>query len=188
MPDNNTLRLFIGSALSPHFHSRIDLLVDANKHMEGVKWIPKPNRHLTVLFLGNVPIEIVDNISALIKLSLKNVNPFSLQSERYALAPKAKSPRMIWLKLAKHDLFRDLVQTLSRQYAIVKPDQQQRTSPIPHITLARFKGFKDFNKLELDLPIPNQRLEIKELTLWASDLHSKGARYKVIQRFPFTRK
>lgn len=89
---------------------------------------------------------------------------------------------MIWARFQKHDSYSKLVLGLKANLSeFVRADIKD---PIPHITMARLKNFKNTDQI----PIQKHRLEkdhfdLAELVLWESVLDPKGAIYTPLQQF-----
>lgn len=181
----NEYRLFLGISLNPSVLSFIKTFQERNAHLSNIKWIPEKNLHITVFFFGNIQVEALPNLNSFIQLTLKETPAFTLNFEKFTLAPSAKSPRMIWLRLHKNEAFRLLVQSIQKHFSKINPNLQQRKSPIPHITLARVKSntSSSFPGKKIVSSIVPEKIEVNALRLWKSDLNPKGAVYTEIQRF-----
>ena len=153
------------------------------QNLNGVRWIPEKNLHITIFFFGNVAEEMVDNLISLIQIGLKNRNPFELEFDRYTLAPRPDNPRMIWARYKKEPAFKQLVESMQRLYEQISPKQQNRKSPIPHVTLARMRDFAPGKKLDFKRHLPPKYIKVEEIILWESELTPQGAVYKVVERF-----
>lgn len=172
-------RLFLGIPLDPATQR---VLTQAH-HIQapGLRWIAPENLHITLYFFGVVPIEMSDNLHALLDLALAEIEGFRLTFDRYVRAPKPCSPRMIWARYHKHEAFRDLVQQLHALYQQIDPSIQMRKSPIPHVTLARLRDW-DGSGWPLRMPVP-PALPVKNVVLWQSTLTPQGAKYEVRGRW-----
>ncbi|MDX2247873.1 MAG: RNA 2',3'-cyclic phosphodiesterase [Bacteroidia bacterium] len=179
-------RLFLGIALSGEVLSNLVKWRNTNPILSGIRWIPPQNLHITVYFFGNVPEERMENLISLIAIGLKNIPCFDLEFDRYVYAPHPREARMIWARYKKMQVFRDLATRIHELYLQISP-QQQRKSPIPHITLARLQDFSDPAKIDLKSSLSPRILSVKELILWESSLRPEGSVYEVISRFPLSR-
>ncbi|MCB0844906.1 MAG: RNA 2',3'-cyclic phosphodiesterase [Bacteroidetes bacterium] len=176
-------RLFLGVPLSNKITSPMIELGNSLNNLKGIRWIPEQNLHVTVFFFGNVKAEMIENLISLIQVGLKNIRPFQLEFDQYTLAPRPKDPRMIWARYKKEPAFKELVESMQVLYEQIAPRQQNRKSPIPHITLARLKHFDPDTKLDLQRHLPPQILKVGEVVLWKSELRPEGADYRVVERF-----
>jgi len=172
-------RLFLGIPLD---QATQQVLTQAHRiQAPGLRWVPPENLHITLYFFGAVPIEMSDNLHALLDLALAEVEGFRLTFDRYVLAPKPRNPRMIWARYHKHEAFRAWVQQLHTLYQQIDPSIQMRKSPIPHVTLARLRDW-DGSGWPLEIP-PAPSLPVSNAVLWQSTLTPDGAQYEVRRRW-----
>ncbi|MEZ4687849.1 MAG: RNA 2',3'-cyclic phosphodiesterase [Bacteroidia bacterium] len=174
-------RHFIGFPRSPA------LLEDAamlHRHQaRGLRWVEEQNLHLTVYFFGKWEEEALPNLKSCIGLVVKKQKAFSLHFRDLYLAPKASNPRMIWARYEQKKAFVQLATALNRMFSQLQPGHQFRNKPMPHITLARLKGW------EAGAPLPavsneaNWKLHCDELVLWQSELSESGAVYTELGRW-----
>ena len=86
------MRLFIAVNLSPQQQKEVDLLQQRlKKDLQGIKWVPRENLHLTLKFIGEVPEEKLDAIVQGMQESLAGGKPFPLQLED-GVFPRWKGP------------------------------------------------------------------------------------------------
>jgi 2'-5' RNA ligase len=176
------LRLFLGITAPEALLEALPALREEVGNPPGLRWVPEENLHLTVLFLGNVAEEMLPNLQTMIGQALTEFCPFSLTFDRFCFAPKSHRPRMIWARYRKQPDFRQLVNRMTDLYDQIKPGQQQRKSPIPHVTLARLRDFRPSPEHHV-FPRGRHEFEVKSLVLWASELHPEGARYRVMEEW-----
>ncbi len=111
-----------------------DLLVETGADLKPVS---RENMHITLRFIGHVPIETTNKICEL----LKNVRftQFKARVKGVGVFPNINRPRVIWAGVSEgvEELTRlhDTVEKLLRRIRITP----QREKFIPHITLARVK-------------------------------------------------
>ncbi len=187
--EQNNLRLFLGIPLSSEVISNINLFKSQNEHLNHLKWVVEKNLHITVCFFGNTPEEMLENLHALIGLSLQKQSAFELRFDRYMFGPSKKEKRMVWCRLKKNASFRQLVLSVVHLYQQINPSFQQRKSPIPHITLARIKktDIIDTSQLFLHHSPLLEKLYVDHLILWKSTLTPKGSIYEVVHTYSLSK-
>ena len=176
-------KLFIGASLPESYLSTIQDFIGEFPDERAIRVVPKENLHLTVAFFGKVQVEMIPNLMSLIQLCLKDIRPFSLEVDRWKLAPKAKDPRMVWLSMKRSEQFTALAHQLIRSFDQIQPTQQFRLKPIPHITIARFRDPAIAKEVSLDFSVPSDPLLIDKLILWESILLLDGPVYTEVERF-----
>ena len=91
----------------PRLFAAIDLPAPLKEHLsvlyttiDGVRWTPAANLHLTLRFIGDVPQDVADEIQA--ALTEVQSPPFSLQLSGVGTFPgnSRKPPRIIWAGLS----------------------------------------------------------------------------------------
>lgn len=177
------LRLFLGIAAPEKIKSPIADLKAQNDRLQGVRWVPPENLHVTAYFFGNVKEEMLPNLVAMIREGVRDIGSFTLTFRDFYLAPKASQPRMIWTRYHKAEAFRHLVQRITFLYEQIDPHLQTRKSPVPHITIARLKNWRERHYVELGVEVNNPDFTVDELVLWRSKLTPKGAVYSEMARF-----
>lgn len=176
-------RLFLGVPLPFEVTEAIQDFASYHKPLKGIRWVSPQNLHITTYFLGAVEVEQIENLMELLSVGLENSRAFSLDFQEYCFAPRPRNPRMIWAKYKKHPAFRAIVHQIDKLYTQINPVQQNRKSPIPHITIARLKNFYAFDEIDFSLQFPQTPLPIREIVLWESILTPKGAIYEEMGRF-----
>ena len=85
---------------------------------------------------------------------------------------------MIWARFAQHPQFSALHQQIHRVVLPFVPQAKADASPLPHITLARFKPFRYAGQPDL-LPVPPaDSLPVTRVELWSSHQQKGGVKYK----------
>lgn len=180
-------RLFIGAEILPEFSEEVGALRLDLKQAGWLSWTKPENLHITVFFLGDVRIEMLENLISLFRIGYLSCKPFTLLPGKWIWAPKGKDARMIWIRFPKSEEFSELVRKSQDWFAQIQASPQQRLRPIPHITVARFRPDE---RSPVDLP-PGQingALNIKSLKLWRSDVSEAGVSYTALATFRLGRK
>ena len=61
-----------------------------------VKWVKPENIHLTLKFLGNVPLDKIETIGDVLKQTAEQFPQFSFKLCELGAFPRIQSPRVIW--------------------------------------------------------------------------------------------
>lgn len=173
-------RLFTAINLSPDY---LSALADYNRgfDLKGIRWTVENNLHITVHFFGDTKEEKIPLIISALESVAQNTEIFSLKSNQIILAPPERIPNMIWATFHGEADFQKLA---TETYRSTKNFLFEIQEPkfLPHITLARFKGFVDLKKINLK-PIDLPDLKVDGFKLMASELLPEGPIYTVLGEF-----
>lgn len=111
-----------------------------------IKFVEPENIHLTLKFLGEIPVSMVDEIVKVMEKA--TISPFTIEIKGVGAFPHNRRARVIWIGVGKGsdrvcEIFRRLDIGL-RSLGFIS----ERKSFIPHITIGRVKGGCDFQRLE----------------------------------------
>lgn len=139
-------RLFIAIPLPDYIK---EILTDAAQITENaqIKWVPKENLHITLLFLGNTDENRLPEIIGKIEEITSQCAIFSLDFKELLTIVKNGKPIMIWAEFLEHEQFKKLVELLCKFLCHQDTKAQSSTKffkkpdhkPRPHVTLARIK-------------------------------------------------
>jgi len=171
-------RVFIGIPVDAQAQQHINGLLRPLKEARGdIRWVPEINRHLTLIFLGNMPAAEVDILMGLFDKTYCQERQF-----RYSLSMLTRFPeptgRIIALTGEPDRSLDNLFQITFK----VLLSNGQRTDPRefrPHLTLGRLKRAKQV-KTTFDQPT-NIYLEIGRIVLFQSTLTESGPIYSVLK-------
>ncbi|HEY4652628.1 MAG TPA: RNA 2',3'-cyclic phosphodiesterase [Pontibacter sp.] len=176
----NTIRLFLAASLpdtlGPYLQEQLSPFLD-----DTVRPVPLLNLHLTLFFIGNVPVTELDTIRQQVKEIARQSQPFTLQLETVQQGPKPKSPRLVWARFRADPEFTRLSQALAEALA---PNEPNKLKPIPHITLARYK--KNISRPEQRpavQPAHTIVLPVNAIGVWKSELASPHPVYSILESY-----
>ncbi len=137
-----------------------------------VRWVKKENLHITLLFLGDIKEEGVDDIYKKLKDLLKQEKSFFLETKKIEY-DNIYNPRLIWVVLKENKGLEQIARSLGN----VKFK--------PHITLARIKAWA-FKAIEVEeRPVIekaiNLSFSIDSIEIMESILKKTGPEYKVLK-------
>jgi 2'-5' RNA ligase len=138
-----TLRLFWAINLPNEIKDR---LWEIQKQLRGTgvdaKWVGRENLHLTVHFLGEVDVAIIDALVSAVQGALLDRKFFTLQLGGLGVFPDARHPRVLWAGVAggENELWEihRLVAGAMLPFGIPLPGR----SFSPHLTLARLRSLR----------------------------------------------
>jgi 2'-5' RNA ligase len=102
-----------------------------------IKWTDPGSIHLTLKFLGDVPLAGIDPITRAVAEAAGEVPPFKLETGEVGVFPNLKRVQVVWLGLAGEvDKLARLYQLLEAKRARLGFTPESRPFT-PHLTLAR---------------------------------------------------
>lgn len=153
------------------------------QRLDGARWTPVENQHVTLKFLGPTPEERVGPLLDVLHPVSASHAPFELRLAKLGTWPERGKRRVLWAGFDDPTALRALAVDLDA--ALVPLGHQPANRPFSaHLTLARFKipvavrGLVDVDLSGLD------PFTVSEMGLWRSRLSPRGARYERLARAP----
>lgn len=185
-----TMRTFIAIELSDEARSALLDLQNRLKSVlppKTVRWTAPANIHLTLHFLGEIPVEQVEAIGQVVKSTALECPPFTLKLAGMGCFPNTRRPRIVWAGVSGQtkpllEMHRAVGDRLKRMIAF-EPDSRPYA---PHLTIGRVKnGLPRRHLTQLGETLEQERLAVGELarlpvagiSLIQSELKSGGAVY-----------
>jgi 2'-5' RNA ligase len=183
----DAVRAFVSLALPPSAVAAVQIaqtslretLADAAR---GLRWSDASNSHLTLAFLGDVPLARVPAIVAALDSIGSTTRPIGLASGSFGCFPTPNDPRVLWLgveaDIAALAALRDRVHQALKRLGC--PLERREFSP--HLTLARTRG--DMSAADREIIVagiaeasapPRTDWTSTEIDLMKSDLRPTGA-------------
>jgi 2'-5' RNA ligase len=177
------MRLFVALELSEdvkHQLATFQADLAARLDSSSMRWTKPEQLHLTLLFLGEVPVDRLPSVEASLARAARGSPPLTLATQGLGVFPSERRPSVLWVGVGG-DL--EALRALQRQVALefawlgLADDKRFR----PHLTLARVKRFAGPLSLEGVAPPLNWRAA--QLALFESTLSPQGARYRRLNAF-----
>ena len=178
------MRLFVAVDVPDVIKDAIERDVVAElRDTPGARWSGPEGRHLTLKFLGEVADELVGGAGAALSEAASRHVAFDAAFDVLGGFPNLRRPRVLWIGVgagteALAALAADVEATLE-PLGFPREDRPFRG----HFTLARFPQPQVVGSLP-DLTVPSASFGVREVVLFRSQLHPKGARYTALERFP----
>jgi 2'-5' RNA ligase len=152
-----------------------------------VAWVPPPNLHVTMRFLGQVTEPMSNALQGMLKPVIAGFHTFELEVSGLGTFPNPERPRIIWagLKEGSEEIVKlyDLVSArlVSAGFNI---DEKPFRS---HVTLGRIKGGTTdaLSSYILENDMSWGMSTVRNLYCYRSDLKPTGAEHHVLWRLPF---
>lgn len=182
--------MFIGCLLDLGATRRVvDLSRTLRKALDAAAWqcawVPPPNLHVTLRFLGDIDAGTAPALSDVLARIARQHTPLKLTVRELLTFPDAEAPRVLTLSIADgHDGLAALHRAVDD--ACFELGFPRETRPFRgHVTVARVK--QQGSPLNtLALPRLDAGLAVvQEVTLYRSDLLRAGVEYHALSRHPF---
>lgn len=181
-PDAKPLRLFVAAEVPEDVRAAVARAVSPlRERFPKARWVPTPNQHVTLKFLGPTYPRLVEWVTATVgEVASRNV-AFETRVRDLGAFPNARRARVLWAGLddagsAFERLAADLDEALSKEFS---PEKRAFT---PHLTVARF-----------DPPVPVDADEIRyespafgvdRIVLFRSHLRRPAPVYESMESYP----
>ena len=174
-------RLFVAVELPEPIRDAIEDMVEPLRSLDGFRWTPVGNQHLTLAFLGWVEPEMVDPILERLPGAATALEPFGARVAGVGRFPERGKARVLWVG------FEDPTGSLAELSAAVvrsleglfQPDERPFR---PHVTVARAR-----RPVAVRLPateVAPRPFPVEQITLFRSFLGGEHARYEALARWP----
>jgi 2'-5' RNA ligase len=178
------VRSFIAVEITSGIRARAKKLIEQlGRTGADVKWVEPDNLHLTLAFLGEVPVLEIPEICDTAKASIGDFEPFEIDVSGVGAFPDLRRPRTIWLgvgdgadeMIALHDT---LQQGLSK-LGFRSENRRFR----PHMTLGRVRhspiGLDELGRAINDMKdLHIEAMEVAEVVVFSSRLDRGGPEYE----------
>lgn len=141
--------MFISIEIGP-LQSLIDIGENLKKINPDIKIVNPKNIHFTLKFLGDTEVEKISTINEIIKLSLEDISPFSLNLKGLGVFPSLSYMRIIWVGLEATNAKKNILYAISNKIdtELAKYGFSKNKKFKPHATIARIKRVTDKISLE----------------------------------------
>lgn len=185
MPEK--LRTFIAIELPGEIQKKLGEFSESIKNpQDRVTWVSSNNIHVTLKFLGDVPIGDIDSIRDIISAVAKNYSPFDAAIKGTGVFPDPRSPRVVWVGVdTGKEKVKNIYMDLEERLVSIGIPKEER-SFTPHLTLGRVKYIKDVKRFTEGISKHKEDLfgnfMADSISLIKSTLTPKGSVYEVLYR------
>ncbi|MEY2819761.1 MAG: 2-5 ligase [Chloroflexota bacterium] len=150
---------------------------------EVIRWVLTHNLHLTLKFLGNVPVSHLEFLKQMLVQSTDSITQFDLQIGGVGSFPNSNRPRVLWVGIHAPAALSNLQKAIEEGAKRLGYEKEERPFS-PHLTLGRVRqglDGKDLQKISNALSsIQLGKIGIARVDsvhIYKSDLNSEGSVY-----------
>ena len=178
------LRLFVDVRVPLEVLEELDAVIAPYKEaLQGARWTPIDNQHVTLKFLGSVMSDRHGAIDAACRAVVEGVGPSEITVRGLGAFPSPRRARVVWAGITDPDgLLTRLAARLDEHLAPLGFEAEARAFK-PHLTLARLKTPISASELVDRVAFQSRAFVVSELHLYRSHLSPRGARYEVLETF-----
>jgi 2'-5' RNA ligase len=187
------IRTFIAIELGDHV---LQAIASYSRQLQarfprGFRWVKPDLMHLTMNFLGDVPLGHINQISQKLEEKSKQILPFQLQIDGTGAFPSWRKPRTIWIGIAHSQKLLDLHKQL--ESVLVESGIPAEDRPFSaHLTLCRVSDYADpaavkqLENLLGSTPLAaNLVWDVHDVVLFKSKLQPGGPVYSILSKYQF---
>ena len=184
--ERKTYRTFIAIELPAHLRATvIDYIKDLRKKFPDVSasWSREDNLHLTLKFLGEVPVARIEDVSAAASAAACAAGPFELTLVGSGVFPPRGKPSVLWIGIEDPRGGLHKVQPSLEEECAVRDFTRDSRAYHPHLTIARIRkpqGAKDLAAAHLASDFAAQTFIANELVVFHSELLPQGSQHTAI--------
>ena len=171
-------RIFIGIPLDPLAQQKIDaFLKPIMASQPDIRWVPRTNRHLTLAFLGAIPMPVAEQLLLLSEEAYRKERSFKYPFSALKRFPHRAGRIIALTGQAGRSLNYLHLSTLRLlDWCMIHIDQEAFR---PHITLGRIKK-PGQSKVKFDLPA-DINIHVTKIVIYKSTLTSRGSVYSCLK-------
>ncbi|HVS81765.1 MAG TPA: RNA 2',3'-cyclic phosphodiesterase [Pyrinomonadaceae bacterium] len=152
-------------------------------------WSREDNLHLTLKFLGDIPVTNVEQLSAAASIAASKVGPFEIVVEACGSFPPRGQPRVLWIGIDDPSgKLSELNRALEDECAKAGFAREPRVFH-PHLTIARIRkpqGSRRLAVMHKEIGFNREIVRVLEMLVIRSELRSEGSRHTIVSRHAFS--
>lgn len=180
-------RLFVAIKIKPdkeflrYYHQLKKAL-----QQEKIKWVDEGNMHFTLKFLGETPVDFIEEIIDALQEARLGIMPFNMVLEGMGIFGSSYEPRVIWYGIRDETQIFNLADNIFSELEGIGIERD-RQNFVPHLSIGRIKQLNDKEKFQqiIDKHKPGliQTIRVVEFSLIESVLQPSGPTYYILESF-----
>ena len=182
----DSYRTFIAIELSADARARVVQHINSlRRELPDVRasWSREDNLHLTLKFLGNVPVADIPKVSDAVASATKSISSFELTFSGCGTFPPHGRPSILWI--GAHAPSMQALQT-AIDHELDAAGFPRESRPFhPHLTVARLRhphGARELADLHKRLGFAPIAFDVSEVVVFRSELLRQGSKHTAISR------
>ena len=186
------VRLFVACEVPDDVKRDISEVIESlrSRSNNAVRWIKPDGVHVTLKFLGEVPVKKLPAVKLAIQEAVVGHSPFELEFSNIGTFGGREGLRLMWVGVAGDVLrLEALVRAVNAALAVVGFEPERRPFR-PHLTLGRVRDevpTRQRAEIEVEVGktvVPVTSWRTAQVSLMRSRFTSQGASYEVLATFP----
>jgi 2'-5' RNA ligase len=154
-----------------------------------VKWVRPDDIHLTLVFLGNVPVEEIAAVAAAVRGAAASMGPIRLRAGGAGCFPPRGRPRVVWIGIEEPTGALARIQSAVAEATERFAEKPERREYKAHLTVGRVRGGRGAEELSEAVAAladaEGPEFEAAEVVIFESVLAREGPMYMPLARVPF---
>jgi 2'-5' RNA ligase len=157
-----------------------------------VRWTRPDQFHLTLKFLGDVPVDRVDLLVNSVRKACSSFSSLSLIAEGLGCFPNERRPRVIWIGMRDHPQLKPLQRAINIATTEFGPAELEKDFK-GHLTIGRIKEMSSLERKTLERLLSKLQAGIfgnwtaNEVKIIRSELSESGATHKDVMAIPLNK-
>jgi len=177
------MRLFTGLSLTYEVRRNIELLYQSLEPLAPIHWSPVANLHVTTKFIGEWPVERLDELKAALR-GMEKPPGFAAAIDGFGWFPTPHHPRHLFAAVRAPEALAQLAAESDRALAVIGVPVEEKAYH-PHLTLARIRDahvdLSPIKQFIAQLPSTDfGRMNVTSFKLY----ESRNSQYTVLEDFP----
>jgi 2'-5' RNA ligase len=185
----NRLRMFVALSLSSSILAGIGKLIRTlQPDCEEVRWVEPKSLHVTLKFLGDVPLNELPQLIRAVTQSTSQTDSFDLTLQGLGVFPNREAPKTLWIgcREGSEELGQLAGSVDEGLIPLGFPKEPRKFSP--HLTIGRIKKQAQGSSLSPILDDNQNRLfgscSVSEVQIFSSELTRSGPLYDELAAIP----
>lgn len=151
---------------------------------QNIRWEPREKLHITLKFLGDTKESLIENISNELQTLIEKTKAFKLELNKFGVFRRGGEPRILWVSMKESKQLLYFVGEIEESFCKFDYPKEERKFN-PHVTLLRFHGNEDYNKILnlLEVNLPSLSFFVNKVSLIKSELKQTGSVYTTLKSF-----
>jgi 2'-5' RNA ligase len=186
--ENETWRIFCAIELPSSVREKISEHIARLRESapeSPASWSRAENVHLTLKFVGKIPLTRVNDLSQAAASAAAAFSPFEIGIAAAGSFPQRGTPHVLWIGVDDYSGKLAALQAKLDDECVCLGIEKEARPFNPHLTIARLRkpqGARALAFAHKEIGFVPTEVSVRELTVIRSELSSAGSKYTVISR------